>query len=139
MANCTSTIVGDLFTMSDISTWTKGSRLELTTEPEAEVCRKNDLLRGKLVKTEAVKIDEFLAMCDKLNGWLPTPKDYPDLLVMHENLKNMFDILRPESDICFIGGTDYLISAWSGQRYNFDQKQWYNPYTNQVIKVINCY
>ena len=135
--------------MDNIATWTPGPELTSTTEPFTLVCRqieptkvkmkhfeafkkkKKLFFKDKLVKLEAVTFDRFLDNCNKMNGQIPTPESYQDLLLIHYELKLMYDEFLPGSEVCYLGNGS-LVTAWSGQRFNFTSREWFNIYTKQV-------
>ena len=90
-----------------------------------------------MIKPEQVGRIEFSSSCHKLNGSIPTPRDYPDLVGIHRDLKAAYDDLLPGSEVCYLPEGDMkLVTSWSGQRYNMTQKKWFNPYTNQVLSIL---
>ncbi len=89
-------------------------------------------LQDKFIMSEPVRYDFFKAMCDKLNGTLPTPADYVNMLFYHERVRQAYMDLKPIPKQCMLDKQMTKVTFWSGQQYDSELKLWENPYNNRV-------
>ena len=67
--------------------------------------------------SEPVRYDHFKDMCDNLNGKLPTPVDFGELLTLHEQVRQAYEDLQPTPLNCMLANSVLSVSTVFGKAH----------------------